>query len=99
MLVLITGATSGIGKSCAELFSKKGYKLIIIGRRKDRLLNLVKKFGSKKTLPIHLDVRNKEDVFNIVPDLPKSFKNIDVLINNAGLAWGFEPAHKVDIEK
>jgi len=99
MIVLITGATSGIGKSCAELFSKKGYKLIIIGRRKDRLLNLVKKFGSKKTLPIHLDVRNKEDVFNIVPDLPKSFKNIDVLINNAGLAWGFEPAHKVDIEK
>ena len=44
MIVLITGATSGIGKSCAELFSKKGYKLIIIGRRKDRLLNLAKKF-------------------------------------------------------
>ena len=48
MIILITGATSGIGKSCAELFSKKGYKLIIIGRRKDRLLSLVKKLGSKK---------------------------------------------------
>ena len=99
MLVLITGATSGIGKSCAELFSKKGYKLIIIGRRKDRLLNLVKKFGSKKTLAINLDVRSKDAVFNTVSKLPKNFKNIDVLINNAGLAWGFEPAHKVDIKK
>ena len=99
MIVLITGATSGIGKSCAELFSKKGYKLIIIGRRKDRLLSLVKKLGSKKTLAINLDVRNKDDVFNAVSKLPKNFKNIDVLINNAGLAWGLEPAHKVDIKK
>ena len=64
MIILITGATSGIGKSCAELFSKKGYKLIIIGRRKDRLLSLVKKLGSKKTLAINLDVRNKDAVFN-----------------------------------
>ena len=49
MIILITGATSGFGKSCAEFFSKKGYKTILIGRRKERLLKLSKKLGVKKT--------------------------------------------------
>ena len=51
MIVLITGATSGFGMSCAELFSKKGYKTILIGRRKDRLLKISKKLGAKKKPP------------------------------------------------
>ena len=99
MIVLITGATSGFGMSCAELFSKKGYKTILIGRRKERLLKLSKKLGVKKNLPIQLDVRNKEDVFQTIEELPNDFKKISILINNAGLAWGLEPAHKVDIKK
>jgi len=99
MIVLITGATSGFGMSCAELFSKKGYKTILIGRRKERLLKLSKKLGVKKNLPIQLDVRNKEEVFQTIDKLPNDFKKISILINNAGLAWGLEPAHKVDIKK
>ena len=99
MTVLITGATSGFGMSCAELFSRKGYKTILIGRRKERLLKLSKKLGVKKNLPIQLDVRNKEDVFQTIEELPNDFKKISILINNAGLAWGLEPAHKVDIKK
>ena len=99
MIVLITGATSGFGMSCAELFSRKGYKTILIGRRKERLLKLSKKLGVKKNLPIQLDVRNKEEVFQTIDKLPNDFKKISILINNAGLAWGLEPAHKVDIKK
>ena len=76
MIVLITGATSGIGMSCAELFSKKGYKTILIGRRKERLLKLSKKLGVKKNLPIQLDVRNKEEVFQTIDKLPNDFKKI-----------------------
>ena len=98
MIVLITGATSGFGKSCAELFFKKGYKVILIGRWKDRLQRLSKKLG-KKILPIQLDVSNKNDVFNAISSLPKDFSKISIVINNAGLAWGLEPAYKVDIKK
>ena len=99
MTVLITGATSGIGKSCAKFFSRKGHKTILIGRRNDRLVKLSEELGIKKSLPIQLDVRNKEKVFQTISELPKGFKNISILINNAGLAWGLEPAHKIDIKK
>ena len=99
MIVLITGATSGFGMSCAKLFSKKGYKTILIGRRKDRLTKLSKKLGVKRNLPIQLDVRDKKNVFQTIEDLPNDFRKITILINNAGLAWGLEPAHKVDIKK
>jgi NADP-dependent 3-hydroxy acid dehydrogenase YdfG len=99
MIVLITGATSGFGMSCAELFSKKGYKTILIGRRKERLLKLSKKLGVKKNFPIQLDVRNKVKVYKEIENLPNDFKKISVLINNAGLAWGFETAQDVEIGK
>ena len=99
MIVLITGATSGFGMSCAKPFSKNGYKTILIGRRKDRLTKLSKKLGVKRNLPIQLDVRDKKNVFQTIEDLPNDFKKITVLINNAGLAWGLEPAHKIDIKK
>ena len=58
MIVLITGATSGFGKSCAELFFKKGYKVILIGRRKDRLQRLSKKLG-KKNLPLTFSISER----------------------------------------
>ena len=99
MIVLITGATSGFGMSCAELFSKKGYKTILIGRREERLLKLSKKLGVKKNFPIQLDVRNKVKVYKEIENLPNDFKKISVLINNAGLAWGFETAQDVEIGK
>ena len=98
MIVLITGATSGIGKSCAELFSKKGYKIILIGRRKKRLISISKKL-KKPSLPLQLDVRDKKEVFRTISKLPKNFKKISVVINNAGLAWGVEPAQDADLKK
>ena len=98
MIVLITGATSGIGKSCAELFSKKGYKIILIGRRKKRLISISKKL-KKLSLPLQLDVRDKKEVFKTISKLPKNFKKISVIINNAGLAWGVEPAQDADLKK
>ena len=76
MIVLITGATSGFGMACAKLFSKKGYKAILIGRRKERLLKLAKKLGIKKNLPIQLDVRNKDD-------WGKAIKNQEIIIHLA----------------
>ena len=75
MIVLITGATSGIGKSCAEFFSKKGYKTILIGRRKKRLISISKKL-KKPSLPLQLDVRDKKEVFRTISKLPKNFKKI-----------------------
>ena len=60
MIVLITGATSGFGMSCAELFSKKGYKTILIGRRKERLTKLSKKLGLKKNWQINFNLKNKK---------------------------------------
>ena len=98
MIVLITGATSGIGKSCAEFFSKKGYKTILIGRRKKRLISISKKL-KKPSLPLQLDVRDKKEVFKTISELPKDFKKISVVINNAGLAWGVEPAQDADLKK
>ena len=98
MIVLITGATSGFGMSCAELFSRKGYKTILIGRRKKRLISISKKL-KKPSLPLQLDVRDKKEVFKTISELPKDFKKISVVINNAGLAWGVEPAQDADLKK
>lgn len=98
MTVLITGATSGFGMSCAELFSRKGYKTILIGRRKKRLISISKKL-KKPSLPLQLDVRDKKEVFRTISKLPKNFKKISVVINNAGLAWGVEPAQDADLKK
>ena len=72
MIVLITGATSGFGMSCAELFSKKGYKTILIGRRKERLLKLSNKLGVKKNLPIQLDVRDKVKVYKEIDNFQRA---------------------------
>lgn len=99
-LTLITGASSGIGKACAELFASAGSDLIITARRENRINeladSLTKKYGIK-VLSKQLDVRNLNDVKAFVNSLQDEWKNIDILINNAGLARGFDKIHEGDI--
>lgn len=96
-LVFVTGATSGIGKSCAYKFAASGYKVIIAGRRSDRLAAieaaLKREFGTD-VFSLILDVTNRENVDQVISSLPEKFRKIDVLINNAGLALGLEPLHE-----
>ena len=90
--VLITGATSGIGKATAELLAKNNFRLILCGRREERLKQLEEDLGSLTELTtLQFDVRSREDVFTAVKNLPKEFQQIDVLINNAGNAHGLDP--------
>lgn len=91
MIAFITGATSGIGKSTAILFAKNRYHLIITGRRQERLSELktfLTKEYSVKVLDLCFDVRDEKQVEKAINALPTDFKNIDVLVNNAGLAAG-----------
>jgi NADP-dependent 3-hydroxy acid dehydrogenase YdfG len=91
MIALITGATSGIGKSTALEFAKHGYNLIITGRRQERLTELKTRLINQysiKVLDLCFDVRDSKQVESVLSNLPLEFKNIDVLVNNAGLAAG-----------
>ena len=98
--IFITGASSGIGKACAEAFAKEGSRLILAARREDRLLevgkDLEKKFGVK-TKSYQLDVRNLKEVKKTISSFPDDWKKIDILINNAGLARGFSKIYEGDI--
>lgn len=88
---LVTGATSGIGLACAHILAQNGYKIIITGRRKDRLETVAKELKQKYTIEIHtlnFDVRHREETFDAIASLPKKWQKIDLLINNAGLAMG-----------
>ena len=84
---LITGATSGIGMATAKLFAAKGHRLILCGRRTERLAELKKELNTE-VHTLTFDVRNREDVFKAIESIPSEFKNIDVLLNNAGNAHG-----------
>ena len=98
--VLITGATSGIGKATAELFAKHGHQLILTGRRKDRLDILKLHFEQKYEADIQLlsfDVTNIRDVRNAFTELSSEWRDIDILINNAGLAKGFDAIHEGEL--
>jgi NADP-dependent 3-hydroxy acid dehydrogenase YdfG len=92
-IVFITGATAGFGKATAEIFAKNGYHLVITGRRNERLnelkLDLEKRF-SVGVYSLCFDVRNNDDVITAINSLPDNFQQIDVLINNAGLASGLD---------
>ena len=92
--ILITGATSGFGKACAEYFAAQGWQLILTGRRTERLEQLKTELGGAVRQIITLDVRKREQVFEQL----ESLSDVDVLLNNAGLALGLEPAWDVDIE-
>ncbi len=95
---VITGATSGFGRSCAERFAEEGWKLVLIGRRAKRLEEMWKELSVKTDiLTITLDVQDRGKVFKTFESLPVDFSKIDVLVNNAGLAMGLAPAFKADI--
>jgi len=96
--VFITGASAGFGEACARIFAQPGNRLILTARRLNRLETLRQEFASICDVHIvQLDVRDRESVNQVVTSLPEPFREIDVLVNNAGLALGLEPAHKVDI--
>lgn len=93
-IVLITGATSGIGEACAHLFARENYNLILTGRRLDRLEALAKKLNQQYNVEIavsRFDVRNRKDVISNLDSLPAHWKHVSVLINNAGLSQGLDP--------
>ena len=99
--VLITGATSGIGKAVATLFAKRGYNVIITGRRCEKLEALKQRFKRKyavKVKSLCFDIRDSEATKNAWNSLEGNQQNIDILINNAGLAKGFAPIHKGKLE-
>ncbi len=92
--VLITGATSGIGLACAEIFAKNNHRLILTGRRKQRLEKIQKQLTEKfaiRILLLNFDIRDQQQVQSAIDTLPPEWKNIDILVNNAGLAVGFDP--------
>jgi len=99
--VFITGATSGIGKACAEKFAANGDNIIINGRRKERLEDLKKALEENYKIEIliaEFDVRQKEEVFTNISNFPEKWQSIDILINNAGLAIGRNFFDEADLE-
>jgi NADP-dependent 3-hydroxy acid dehydrogenase YdfG len=96
---LITGATSGIGKATAEILAKNNYKLVLCGRRQDRLDELQSAL-SEMTLvhTLQFDVRDKKAVFEQISSLPEAFSAIDILINNAGNAHGLDPIQNGNLD-
>ena len=97
--IFITGATSGIGKACAETFAKQGNRLILCGRRTE-VLEKIKNELSVQTevYTLKFDVRNFDEVSSAIDSLPGNFRNIDVLINNAGNAHGLDPLSEGSID-
>ncbi|BBA28834.1 SDR family oxidoreductase [Prevotella melaninogenica] len=99
-IVLITGATSGIGEACAHKFAQGGYDVIITGRRAQLLANLKKELEAEgvRVLALAFDVRNRNAATAAINSLPLEWQQIDVLINNAGLALGLEPEYEGNFE-
>lgn len=95
--VLVTGASSGIGRACARAFAAAGARLLLCARRADRLARLVEDLDTDSR-HFALDVRDREAVDAAVADLPSGWRDIDVLVNNAGLAAGLAPLHEGDPE-
>jgi NADP-dependent 3-hydroxy acid dehydrogenase YdfG len=92
--ILITGATAGFGAACAKKFAAEGWQMILTGRRAERLEQLQSDLGAAVRQIICMDVRDREQVLAQLGPL----ENIDLLLNNAGLALGLEPAWEVDLD-
>ena len=92
----VTGATSGFGEAIARRLSQEGYKIVALARREDRLKKLASELGD--THIIVADIRDKKAVFDAVDSLPDKFKDIEVLVNNAGMALGLEKTIDAKVE-
>lgn len=101
-IVMITGASSGFGLASAHRFAEKGHKVIIAARRLERLealqTELSERYGAGNVHVLALDVTSEDSINSMIDGLPDDFKSVDVLVNNAGLALGLEPAHKADLD-
>lgn len=95
--ILITGATSGFGEAIARLFAENGYRLILTGRRAERLAALAQELHTE-VLTLNFDVRNKEEVAQHLGNLPQAWQDVDILVNNAGLAVGMSPFQEGEID-
>jgi NADP-dependent 3-hydroxy acid dehydrogenase YdfG len=96
---LVTGATSGIGRATARILAKNNYKIILCGRREERLKALEKELSEfTEIYTLSFDVRNKKAVFENINSLPSAFSKIDVLINNAGNAHGLDSIQNGDLD-
>lgn len=96
--VFITGASSGFGEACARHFAQAGFQLVLAARRIDRLSALAEELNAVAVHCLSLDVRDREAVQGAVATLPEAFRCVDVLINNAGLALGLEPAQDASLD-
>ena len=97
MIVLITGASAGFGAEMARKFVSAGHRVIAAARRTERLAELAAELG-EAVLPVAMDVTRKDSIDRALGSLPADWRTIDVLINNAGLALGLEPAHKANLD-
>ena len=96
--VFITGATAGIGAAAARRFAGAGWKVIATGRRTERLGALVAELGADTVHPIALDMRDEAAIRAALDALPEGFREVDLLLNNAGLARGIEPAQEAELD-
>jgi 3-hydroxy acid dehydrogenase / malonic semialdehyde reductase len=97
-IVFVTGASSGFGAATARRFASEGFRVVAAARRSERVKELAAEFGSR-VLPVTLDVRDRDAVAEAVGDLPAEFAEVDVLVNNAGLALGMGPAQEADLDQ
>ena len=96
---LITGATSGIGRATAGILAQNGFRLILCGRRQERLLEIESRLSNAtEVYTLNFDVRERESVLESIGELPENWKTIDVLVNNAGNAHGMGPIHEGDLD-
>lgn len=98
MIVFVTGASAGFGAAIARRFIADGARVVATARRLERLQALRQELGPK-LLPLELDVRDRQAVEAAVAGLPAEFAAVDVLVNNAGLALGLNPAHQADLDE
>ena len=99
LTAFITGATTGIGKATAELFAKNNIRLVLCGRRKERLEALQRELGKLTDVTtLQFDVRTKEHVFTAIESLPENFSRVDILVNNAGNAHGLSTIQDGDTD-
>jgi 3-hydroxy acid dehydrogenase/malonic semialdehyde reductase len=98
MIVLVTGATSGFGAAIARRFALEGHAVIAAGRRRERLVQLERELAGHRLHTVVLDVRDRAAIATALAALPPELAAIDLLVNNAGLALGLEPAHEADLD-